>query len=208
MPGTPIHITRDRAPSKGRRGKQRRRRIFQSLHDCILAKGYVRTTLADIAEAADMTPSHLLYYFKGKEDILAQYFQNVAVRFLNRLEEITAEQGRHQVLALADFWFRGETSTKQEIGFMLECFGAAVHDEALKVTKAEFDVSCKEYLKRIFEDAPKTPATGVKDAAELAYAMMIGLRSAVYFDDAIGLEEAHRLFRRSMLSMCGYDPST
>jgi hypothetical protein len=83
-----------------------------------------------------------------------------------------------------------------------------VHDEALKVTKAEFDVSCKEYLRSIFEQAPKTPATGVKDAAELAYAMMIGLRSAVYFDDAIGLEDAHRLFRSSMLSMCGYDPST
>ena len=208
MSGTPIHIARDRAPTKGRRGNQRRRLIFQSLHDCILAKGYVKTTLADIAEAADMTPSHLLYYFKGKEDILAQYFENVSVRFLARLEEIAGEQGRQQVLALADFWFRGETSTKQEIGFMLECFGAAVHDEALKVTKAEFDVSCKEYLRSIFAAAPTKPTAGVKDAAELAYAMMIGLRSAVYFDDAIGLEEAHRLFRRSILSMCGYDPST
>ena len=44
-----------------------------------------------------------------------------------------------------------------------------------------------------------------KDAAELSYALMIGLRSAVYFDDDIDLADAHRLFLNSMLSMCGLD---
>jgi len=190
---------------KGRRGNERRRRIFKSLHDCILAKGYVKTTLADVAQAAAMSPSHLLYYFKGKEDILEQYFQAVSVRFLERLEDISTQQGDQQIQSLADFWFRGETSTKQEIGFMLECFGAAVHDDVLKVTKADFDVRCKDYLVRIFDAAPAQVQGDRRDAAELAYAMMIGLRSAVYFDDEISLDDAHRLFRQSMLSMCGYD---
>ena len=190
---------------RGRRGNERRRSIFKSLHDCILAKGYVKTTLADIAQAAEMSPSHLLYYFKGKEDILEQYFQAVSVRFLERLKDISTQPGDQQIQSLADFWFRGETSTKQEIGFMLECFGAAVHDDVLKVTKAQFDVRCKDYLGRIFDTAPAKVQGGRKDAAELAYAMMIGLRSAVYFDDGIGLDYAHRLFRQSMRSMCGYD---
>ena len=185
------------------RGDARRRKIFKSLHDCIISKGYTKTTLADVAEGADMSASHLLYYFKGKEAILEQYFETVSVRFLERIKEFSEEPAATQIDLLADFWFRGETSTKLEIGFMLECFGAAVHDEVLKVTKAEFDLSCKGYLARIFDDAPALFIDGSKDAAEIAYSLMIGLRSAVYFDDDIDLEEAHKLFTNTLRTMCG-----
>jgi AcrR family transcriptional regulator len=198
----------NRRASAGRRdnrGDQRRRRIFKSLHDCILNQGYVKTTLADIAKGADMSASHLLYYFKGKEAILEQYFENVSVRFLEKIDEFSHREPREQIEALADLWFRGETSTVKEIGFMLECFGAAVNDDVLKVTKAEFDERCKAYLVKIFDASPSVFLQSSKDAAEIAYSLMIGLRSAVYFDDDIDLEDAHRLFLGSMLRMGGLD---
>ncbi len=185
------------------RGEQRRRKIFKSLHDCIISKGYVKTTLADIAEGADMSASHLLYYFNGKEDILEQYFQNVSRRFLERIEELSLHPTPEQIGLLADFWFKSETGTKLEIGFMLECFGAAVHDDVLRVTKADFDMRCKNYLCRIFEDAPNLPVGSAGDSAEIAYSMMIGLRSAVYFDDDITLDHAHRLFKNTLKKMSG-----
>lgn len=186
-------------------GEKRRRRIFKSLHDCILAQGYVKTTLADIAKGADMSASHLLYYFKGKEAILEQYFENVSVRFLEKIDAFSHREPREQMQSLADLWFRREASTKKEIGFMLECFGAAVNDDVLRVTKAEFDQRCKAYLIRIFDASPTVFTHNSKDAAEIAYALMIGLRSAVYFDTDIDLEEAHRLFLGSMLRMGGLD---
>lgn len=185
------------------RGDQRCRKIFQSLHDCILDKGYVKTTLADVAEGADMSASHLLYYFKGKEAILEQYFENVSVRFLERLDEFSGLPPREHIDSLTDFWFRGETSTVQEIGFMLECFGTAVHDEVLKVTKAEFDRRCKAHLAKIFVASPQSFMGDSNDAAAVAYSLMIGLRSTVYFDSEIELDDAHRLFRGSLLSMSG-----
>jgi AcrR family transcriptional regulator len=187
------------------RGDKRRRRIFKSLHDCILAQGYVKTTLADIAKGADMSASHLLYYFKGKEAILEQYFENVSVRFLEKIEEFSQQEPREQIQSLADFWFKGEASTVKEIGFMLECFGAAVNDDVLKVTKADFDQRCKDYLVKIFDASPSVFMESSKDSAEIAYGLMIGLRSAVYFDTDIDLDDAHRLFLGSMLSMCGLD---
>ena len=196
----------NKAPIKAAsKGELRRRRIFRSLHDCILDKGYVKTTLADIAEGADMSASHLLYYFKGKEAILEQYFESVSVRFLERIDAFSKQEAKEQIQSLADFWFKGEASTRKEIGFMLECFGAAVNDDVLRVTKAEFDVRCKAYLADIFDNAPSIFMDEAKDAAELSYAMMIGLRSAVYFDEDIDLKDAHRLFLNSMLSMCGLD---
>jgi len=187
------------------RGDQRRRRIFRSLHDCIISKGYTRTTLADIAEGANMSASHLLYYFKGKEAILEQYFESVSVRFLERIDSFRGYPVVEQVELLADFWFRGEGITRSEIGFMLECFGAAVHDEVLRVTKAEFDTRCKNYLTDLFSGTPRAFMNNANDAAEIAYSLMIGLRSAVYFDDGVSLEDAHRLFLSSLRSMAGLD---
>jgi len=187
------------------RGMQRRRAIFKSLHDCILAKGYVKTTLADIAQGADMSASHLLYYFNGKESILEQYFERVSVRFLERIDYLSNQDPREQIQSLADFWFKGETSTVKEIGFMLECFGAAVNDDALKVTKARFDAHCKAYLVAIFDASPTSFMQNSKSSAEISYGLMIGLRSGVYFDDDIDLKDAHLLFLTSMLAMSGLE---
>lgn len=185
------------------RGDQRRRTIFKALHDCILAKGYTRTTLNDIAADAGMTPSHLLYYFKGKEAILEQYFDEVAVRFLAQFERFEGLELAEHVIALADFWFLSPRSTRKEIGFMLECFGAAVNDDILRVTKADFDRQCKRHLADLFAKAPSLSAASETDAAETCYALMIGLRSAVYFDENIGLEDAHRLFLGHIRAMTG-----
>jgi AcrR family transcriptional regulator len=194
---------RSSATRKESRGDQRRRLIFKSLHDCILSQGYVKTTLADIAKGADMSASHLLYYFKGKEAILEQYFERVSVMFLEKIDAFSTQEPKEQIESLADFWFKGEAGTVKEIGFMLECFGAAVNDDVLRVTKAEFDERCKAYLGRIFDASPSVFMHSSKDAAELSYSLMIGLRSAVYFDPDIDLADAHRLFLGSMRTMSG-----
>jgi AcrR family transcriptional regulator len=198
-------ITASSAPGRRDvRSQGRRRKIFRSLHDCILNKGYVKTTLADVAEGAGMSASHLLYYFNGKEAILEQYFAHVAVRFLERIETFSAEPPEQRIKLLADFWFKGEASTRQEIGFMLECFGAAVNDDALRITKTDFDMRCKAWLADLFCAAPGLVLRNARDSAEIAYSMMIGLRSAVYFDDDISLARAHRLFREVVSKMCGF----
>ncbi|MEL7045167.1 MAG: TetR family transcriptional regulator, partial [Pseudomonadota bacterium] len=50
----------DPASGQPSRAETRRRKIFRSLHDCIIENGYSKTTLADIAKKAGMSPSHLL----------------------------------------------------------------------------------------------------------------------------------------------------
>ena len=183
------------------RSQERRRRIFQSLHDCVIAKGYTRTSLGDVASGAGMSASHLLYYFRGKDDILEQYFDNVSEKFLARIDAKADAPERDRIGHLADLWCRGEASSRTEIGFMLECFGAAVHDEVLHVTKTEFDLRCKRYLADIFEGSPTCALEDSRDAAEIAYSMMIGLRSAVYFDHDLTLATAHRIFRDTLLQL-------
>jgi AcrR family transcriptional regulator len=185
------------------RGEQRRKQIFRSLHDCILKKGYSKTTLADIAGSADMSPSHLLYYFKGKDAILEDYFQNVALQILERMDSFSEHSPQVQINEMAKLFFAGAGITKSEIGFMLECFGVAVNDKVLRKEKAELDIRCKGYLTELFKQTPRQFIASAKDCAEVSYAMLIGLRSAVYFDDNLELANARRLFKTTMSSLAG-----
>ncbi|MDP5055163.1 MAG: TetR/AcrR family transcriptional regulator, partial [Congregibacter sp.] len=110
------------------KAEQRRRKIFRSLHDCIIANGYSKTTLAHIAKGADMSPSHLLYYFQGKDRILEEYFADVATWFLKRVSDISQKEPDKQIHELTKLWFGEGDAAYDEIGFMLECFGEAVQD--------------------------------------------------------------------------------
>ena len=173
----------------------------------MIKKGYAKTTLADVAEAAGMYPSHLLYYFDGKDAILQQFFQNVAKQIVQRLEKFRKETPEAQIDLLTELFFAGTSITKSEIGLMLECFGVAVNDKVLRYEKEKLDIKCKAYLEALLEQTPRGFLSDTKDSAEVAYATLIGLRAAVYFDDSFELPDGHRLFREAMLRIAGLEAS-
>ncbi|MDG1986570.1 MAG: TetR/AcrR family transcriptional regulator [Halieaceae bacterium] len=189
-------MTSNTAAKKKRNTQKHNRklRVFRSLHHSIIEKGYASTTLEDVARGAEMSPSHLFYYFNGKEDVLEQYFAYVSERFLVQIQRLRNSEPSNQLKEFTDIWFKSGSSTKEEIGFMLECFGAAVNNKTLHTIKTSFDKNCKAVLEQIFTNSNKITALREnKDIAETTYSLMIGLRSSVYFDD-IELEEARRLF--------------
>lgn len=189
----------------GSRGEQRRARILAALHDCVIKQGYSKTTLKDIASAADMSASHLLYFFPGKDAILEHYFEKVANLLLARIKGFRDEPAERQIDLLTDLFFAGKGLTRSEIGFMLECFGAAVHDSTLSQMKTRLDRQCKAYLTELFESLSGESGRSAKDAAELAYAILIGLRTATYFDKRLQLTQARRLFHDSITQLARGD---
>lgn len=187
----------------GTRGGKRRALILAAFHDCIISKGYAKTTLRDVAQAAEMSASHLLYYFPGKDTMLEHYFENVAQRIVERIESFQTEPPEQQVGLLSELFFAGKGITRSEIGFMLECFGVAVHDRKIGQDKTKLDRFCKNYLKKLFEQSPSGPSSA-SDYAEISYAMLIGLRTAAYFDRQLGLPRARTLFHDEMLNLAGF----
>ena len=190
---------------KTSRGDIKRKRILEALHRCIIAKGYAKTTLAEIATEAELYPSHVLYYFEGKEAILEYYFTQISALFRRRLNSFKDEVPSEKIKSLTDFFFADNVVTHSEIGFMLECFGVAVNDEIMKGEKAALDVFCKTYLADMFKDTPCNFALGARASAEIAYAILIGLRTAVYFDDSVDLKEARGLYLDAMLKISGLE---
>jgi AcrR family transcriptional regulator len=190
----------DRLGAAGSRGSKRRHGIFRALHDRVIAQGYAKTTLADIAQAAGISPSHLLYYFPGKDAILDQYFADMASRIMDRMRSFQAEPPERQIFLLAELFFGGKKVTKSEIGFMLELFGAAVHDKSLNREKAQLDAFCKAQLQELFKRLPCSTARATS-LAEVAYALLLGLRTASFFDDRLSTEQARHLFYSEVMNL-------
>lgn len=184
------------------RGDQRRALILAAFHDCIIENGYAKTTLRDVAKAAGISASHLLYYFPGKDSVLEHYFEEVASRIVRRIESFRAEEPLTQIELLSDLFFAGKGITRSEIGFMLECFGVAVHDKQLHKQKEKLDRYCKDYLAALFGRLPSGDDRA-RGNAEIAYSLLIGLRTAAYFDRRMDLPTARRLFNEEMISLAG-----
>ncbi|MCC5887785.1 MAG: TetR/AcrR family transcriptional regulator [Gammaproteobacteria bacterium] len=180
---------------------ERQAHILKAFHDCVIEQSYSGTTLADIARAADMAPSHLLYYFRGKDAILVRYFEDVANRILNRIACFKPESPERQLELLGELFFAGKTVTQSEIGLMHECFGIAAHDERMRRIKCDFDSQCKAYLSYLFEQLSGRSKRDTRDTAEVAFAVLFGLRTAVFFDDDVDLPRALALFKRTMLDL-------
>jgi AcrR family transcriptional regulator len=189
----------ERAPSQ----KSRRQQIVTALCERMLARGFAATTLADVARAAHMTPSHLLYYFKGKEEILNACFEAVTAQIMTGLAALDQGPRERRLLRVADYFFGGKLLDKNDLAITLEFFGLAVHDKGLHATKAQFDHMVKGWLTHTFEAVGCAPGLAAEDAAEAAYAMIVGLSTSAFFDERLGFPRARNLLRDSLHNLAG-----
>ena len=194
-----------RATSPAARNDQRRARIVAALRECMLARGFAATSLSDIARAAGMTPSHLLYYFKGKNAILNAYWETTSASLLARLHEIDAEPIERRLDLLADAFFSGVVATQADMGIVLEFFGLAVHDKDLYRTKANFDREIKRWLEDLLAQCPRPLGSFLSVATEAAYALLMGLCTAGYFDERLGFQQARGAFLLSLRGVAGFE---
>jgi len=183
--------------------KGRRERIIEALCERMLARGFAATSLADVARAAHMTPSHLLYYFKGKEEILNACFEGVTANIMSGLAVLDAEPLPGRLDRIAEFFFGGKLLDKSDLAITLEFFGTAVHDKALHATKACFDRTVKAWLAHTFEETPRVPGATPENAAEAAYAMIVGLSTSAFFDERLGFERARALLAAALHNLAG-----
>src|SRR5919204_3588081 len=71
----------------------KRKRLVAAAAELMYRQGVARTTLADIAQAADVPVGNVYYYFKTKDDIIGAVVQTHA----DRIESVLAElEARHR----------------------------------------------------------------------------------------------------------------
>ncbi|PND56480.1 TetR family transcriptional regulator [Mycobacterium sp. ENV421] len=71
----------------GANSEETRQRILEATMRCVAAVGYSRTTIREIARAANMTSGSLYHYFPNKAELVKATFDEVATIAVPRLEQ-------------------------------------------------------------------------------------------------------------------------
>jgi AcrR family transcriptional regulator len=188
----------DAASSRDRRGT-----IVLALYRCMTKKGYAATTLCDIAEEAGMSSSHLLYYYPGKEAILEAFFKAVTKRIENDMSALQDRAPAEQIEAIADLFLSPKGLRKADQGVMLDLYGQAVQNRAMRRIKVAHDRRVKDVFVRLFAQLAGFNAASSEDAAQIAYATLVGLRANSFYDAQLSATHANRLFKEALLRLAG-----
>ncbi len=188
----------DAADARDRRG-----RIVRALYHCMAKKGYATTTLSDIAEEAGMSSSHLLYYYTGKEAILEAFFKAVTRGIEAEITKLNDQAPAERIEAIADLFLSPTKLRKVDQGVMLDLYGQAVQNKAMRKIKITHDRRIKDMFVELFASIPDLTAIDPEDAGQLAYAQLLGLRANSFYDSQLGPSQANRLFKQALLRLAG-----
>jgi AcrR family transcriptional regulator len=192
---------------RGRRSSGRRAAIIAALKRCMIEKGYAETTLTDLANATDMSVSHLLYYYPSKEQALLDLSDELNARILADVTQHRGEPPEERIHVLVDNLFIRGALSRAELGIVLEIVALATHRPDLKARLQAFDIEMIAYLEDLFACCPGHAGLSAHDAAQIAGALWMGLQNNIQFDRRLSDATARRLFRQTLLSLANLDGS-
>ena len=199
---------RDRNPlSKGEsrqsKATTRRRQILRALRDLIISKGYAATTVSDIAEAAGISVSHLLYYFRDKEAVLEELSGRLSSRFLRVITSDVEGRAAERLMRLVDHMFSEDDLPDVSHRLTMELIALSMHRARLHENISEFNRALTEHIAELFHQMPRPSGISAEDAAELARAVLTGLANNVLFNSGWNRDRARRIFQLAISDIIG-----
>ncbi len=181
----------------------RRQTIISALRQCILRAGYADTTITDIANEANISLSHLLYYYPGKDDILIDLVTEHHSRISETMRVDQAADPIDMIEAMVDKIFIATAA--EELALLREFVGLAVHKPELNAILEEYASIGYRQFEQIFEMLPPQDDFSPADGANLAGALWLGLMVQVDVRSARDERETRRLFRTALMRIARLD---
>ncbi|MQA79681.1 MAG: TetR family transcriptional regulator [Streptosporangiales bacterium] len=181
------------APSGAGTGK--RERLIAAARDLVYRQGVARTTLAHIAQAADVPVGNVYYYFKAKDDIIGAVVHTHA----DQLESTLAELGqRHRspkarLKAFVRLLAERAASTPPQYG----CPYGTLSSELAKQTDGSDPLAAPLMQIQLDWSEQQFRAMGRRDARELAVELVASYQGSAVLTSALGQSElmAHQTRR-------------
>ncbi|MER5699521.1 helix-turn-helix domain-containing protein [Streptomyces mirabilis] len=155
------------------RNKARRREaITRAALTLFAERGYDETTIAEVAEAAEVSPGTVKIYFGTKQDLALARFSESADRFAGALH------GRlpgEKALDVLERWLRSETGRQDEVSALARPMFRA-NPKLRALLHERMDTAVAEFASALAEDAGLPPdSLGPRLAAASAAAMIMTL---------------------------------
>ncbi|MBX3705301.1 MAG: TetR/AcrR family transcriptional regulator [Pseudomonadales bacterium] len=183
--------------------EERRRGILKALYACIRKKGFTGSSLTDIALEAGMSPSHIRYYFNGKNAILESYLEQTCEQILSQIRAIDTADPLQWFEDFTDFFIGNPWITPARLSVMVEIFGISVHDTELRRIKARYDQEIRDILRQFFERVGCARSLDPAEAAEITQAIESGLKYNIVFKEAFDPAHARRIFIKAVRELTG-----
>jgi AcrR family transcriptional regulator len=177
-------------------GPGKRERLVDGARQVLYEQGVERTTLAEVAHAADVPAGNVYYYFKTKDElvqaVIADHIQEIRAR-LDELESHRTPKARLKALVrmLAD---------QSELTARYGCPQGTLCSE-LDKRDDELSRACQDMLRLPVEWAERQfRGLGRRDARDLAFALIasyqgIALLTSAFRDPELMARECRRLDR-------------
>jgi TetR/AcrR family transcriptional regulator, transcriptional repressor for nem operon len=169
----------------------KRQRLVDSARELIREQGVQRTTLAHIAERADVPPGNVYYYFKTRDElvhaVIESRFDSIRA-LLGGLDGRTTPKAR--LKALAASWLEAAPEVKEQgcpVGSLACELGK--DDNALSADGARMIREILDWIERQFREL------GRRDAPALAVTMLASIQGAALLANTLRDED---LFRREI----------
>ena len=154
---------------------ERRTRILDGLRRCILRQGYSATSFNELAQEAGMSPSHVFYYFQGKDAVLQELYRDLAQRLLASVSLLQGQPAEEQFKTMSDYAFAGEVFSHDERLVFTELIGQSLHNPSVKELRDGLATSVVAYLTNVFESCERAKGLSADNAGFAASALGIGL---------------------------------
>jgi TetR/AcrR family transcriptional regulator, transcriptional repressor for nem operon len=178
------------SPTKSNR-PPKRERLVAGARDLVYEQGVQRTTLAQIAERADVPPGNVYYYYKTRDELVQAVIESRIAGVRQVLADLDGRgTPKARLKALAGTWDDAAAEVTQHgcpVGSLACELGK--DDSELSAKAAELMREILDWMERQFREL------GRRDAPALAVTMLAGIQGAALLANTLR-DEA--LFRREI----------
>jgi AcrR family transcriptional regulator len=164
----------------------KRERLVAAACDLVYRHGVARTTLADIAQAADVLVGNMYYYFKTKDDIVAAVVRTHADQLTSAIAALERQHRSPKARLKA---LMGVLADRRELVAQYGCRYGTLGSELAK--RAEGSDPLAALLMRIMLDWAEQQfrAMGRRDAHDLAVELVATYQGSALLSNAFGQPE-------------------
>jgi TetR/AcrR family transcriptional regulator, transcriptional repressor for nem operon len=174
----------------------KRDRLVASARDLLHRQGVERTTLAQIAQAAEVPPGNVYYYFKTRDELVGAVIES-------RLEQIRGLLGRLEQRSTPRARLKALARTWADVGEMVAQYGCPIGSLSSELNKQShgLDEPASEMLRFLLDWASRQfREMGRRDARDMAESMLARVQGAALLantlrDPKIMTREVRRLDR-------------
>ena len=166
----------------GRRGDGKRRRLTAAAARVLHEQGVERTTIADIAAAAEVPVGNVYYYFKTKDELV----QAALTEHTNHLAELTTRLDQlpdplHRLMGLITTWI-----DQRDVAARFGCPTGTLAVELDKRADGALDVEAARVIRQLLDWVEEQfRQLGQPDPADLAITLLAGYQGMSLLANAL-----------------------